>query len=71
MDNTKELGFILVNNIFDRFIDPNIITVSELARRIGVTRAQIYNWRKGTSTPRQHNLEQLIMESAALTEATK
>ncbi len=57
-----KLGHVLIRDAFDKYIDTGVITVSEFARRIGVTRAQVYNWRKGTSTPRQDNLERIVIE---------
>lgn len=48
-------------DVFDSHIATGAVSVSRLAAMVGVTRAQIYNWVKGSSEPSDENFQNLLL----------
>lgn len=51
----------LLDIIFQKYIVTDKITVSEFAKMVGVTRAQIYNWKKGLNAPSDMAMQKLLV----------
>ena len=58
----------LLDVLYDKYVERDIVTVGGFAQMVGVTRAQVYNWKKGASAPTDLAMSKIIIAMDKLNE---